>query len=112
MDLFLRFLAGGLVVSTFAILGDVLKPKSFGGLAGAAPSVALATISITVMKAGRDYAALEARWMVVGALAFLVYAYTVAQLLRRRKWPALRAAGVCLVAWFAVAGGLWYVVKS
>ena len=40
----IRFLIGGVVVSVFAIVGDVLKPKSFAGLFGAAPSVALATL--------------------------------------------------------------------
>jgi hypothetical protein len=32
-----RFLVGGIVVSAFAMLGDVLKPKSFAGLFGARP---------------------------------------------------------------------------
>jgi hypothetical protein len=35
------FFVGGVVVSLFAILGNPLKPKSFAGLFGAAPSVAL-----------------------------------------------------------------------
>jgi Protein of unknown function (DUF3147) len=38
-----RFLIGGLTVSIFSLIGDILKPKSFAGLFGAAPSVALAT---------------------------------------------------------------------
>ncbi|MET4787932.1 hypothetical protein ABIF64_000110 [Bradyrhizobium japonicum] len=28
----IRFLVGGIVVSAFSMLGDVLKPKSFAGL--------------------------------------------------------------------------------
>ena len=40
----LRFIVGGAIVSAFATLGDMLKPKSFAGLLGAAPSVALATL--------------------------------------------------------------------
>ena len=39
-----RFLVGGVVVSAFAMFGDVLRPKSFAGLFGAAPAVALATL--------------------------------------------------------------------
>ena len=42
----IRFLVGGVVVSAFAMLGDILRPKSFAGLFGAAPSVALATLGI------------------------------------------------------------------
>ena len=37
----IRFLVGGVVVSAFSMLGDLLRPKSFAGLFGAAPSVAL-----------------------------------------------------------------------
>jgi hypothetical protein len=50
-----RFLVGGVVVSAFAMLGDVLRPKSFAGLFGAAPSVALATLGIAVYRDGSDF---------------------------------------------------------
>ena len=36
MQLVFRFVIGGLVVSLFAVIGDVLKPKSFAGLFGSA----------------------------------------------------------------------------
>ena len=49
-----RFLIGGIVVSLFATLGDVLRPKSFAGLFGAAPSIALATIGLTIAKNVRN----------------------------------------------------------
>jgi hypothetical protein len=55
-ELFIRSVVGGTVVSFFAVLGDLLKPKSFAGLLGAAPSVALATLSLTVLKDGKAYA--------------------------------------------------------
>jgi hypothetical protein len=51
-----RFLLGGAVVSAFAMLGDVLRPKSFAGLFGAAPSVALATLGTAIFRHGVDYA--------------------------------------------------------
>jgi Protein of unknown function (DUF3147) len=47
-----RFVAGGLIVSLFAVLGDVLRPKSFAGLFGAAPSVALATFTPRLCQTG------------------------------------------------------------
>jgi hypothetical protein len=43
-----RFIVGGAVVSFFALLGDVLKLKSFPGLFGAEPWFALATLSLTI----------------------------------------------------------------
>jgi hypothetical protein len=57
----LRFLAGGIVVSAFAALGDTLRPKSFAGLFGAAPSIALATLLITLSQKGAVFAAVEGR---------------------------------------------------
>src|ERR1700691_1521459 len=76
-----RFLVGGIVVSLFATLGDVLKPKSFAGLFGAAPSVALATLGLTVFENGKVYAATEARSMIAGSAAFLIYAFLSCQLM-------------------------------
>jgi len=108
MDLVIRFIVGGLVVSCFALLGDVLQPKSFAGLLGAAPSIALATISLTVFKNGRAYAALEARSMILGAIAFLVYAAVVSVVLMRKKGSALATAALLLALWLGSAFGLWY----
>jgi hypothetical protein len=69
----IRFLIGGIAVSVFAVLGDLLKPKSFAGLFGAAPSIALATLGLTVASDGRHFAASEANSMIAGAIAFFVY---------------------------------------
>ena len=44
IEYILRFIGGGTIVSAFATLGIMLRPKSFAGLLGAAPSVALATL--------------------------------------------------------------------
>lgn len=51
-ELALRLFIGGAVVSAFAVLGDMLKPKSFAGLFGAAPSVALASIALAAAQHG------------------------------------------------------------
>jgi Protein of unknown function (DUF3147) len=67
MDMTLRFLIGGVVVSVFAILGDMLKPESLGGVFAAAPTIALATLVLTMHKHGGVYVATEARSMVAGA---------------------------------------------
>lgn len=108
-ELFIRFLIGGLFVSFFAVLGDVLKPKSFAGLFGAAPSIALATLSLTVAKQGSSYAATEARSMIAGAVAFFIYAALVSWLLRRHKARALIASSCSLVPWAATAFILWFL---
>jgi hypothetical protein len=107
-QLIIRFLAGGAIVSLFAALGDVVKPKSFAGLFGAAPSVALATLGLTVLTDGKAYAATEARSMIVGSGAFFVYAFLSCQLMMRFKVPAIFATVGTLVAWFAIAAGAWF----
>ena len=65
----LRFVAGGVAVSAFAALADTLRPKSFAGLFGAAPSIAVATLLITLSQKGPQFAAIEGRSMIVGAFA-------------------------------------------
>lgn len=106
MDYFLRFVIGGVVVSVFAVLGDVLRPKSFAGLFGAAPSVALATLGLAFWKHGGDYVAIEVRSMVLGAVALAAYSAAVCQLLMRADWPALRATLAAFAIWLVVAIGL------
>ena len=73
-QLIIRFVVGGAIVSAFALLGDLLHPKGFAGLFGAAPSVALATLTLTVASEGPVYAALEARSMIIGEVALVAYA--------------------------------------
>jgi hypothetical protein len=106
VDYALRFLIGGAIVSSFAILGDLLRPKSFAGLFGAAPSVALATLGLAFWKHGGDYVAIESRSMILGAVALAAYSFVVCQLLMRAKWSALSATTGALAVWIVVAVGL------
>ena len=102
----IRFLVGGAVVSAFAMLGDLLRPKSFAGLFGAAPSVALATLGIAVYQHGADYAALQAQGMIGGAIALAVYSVVVCHLLVRAKLRVTPATLLSLVVWLIVAFGV------
>ena len=99
----LRFLIGGVVVSAFAVVGDVLRPKSFAGLFGAAPTIALATLSLAFAKQGAGYAATEGRSMIIGAVALWLYSVAVCQLMQRWRFSAWAATSLALLAWFAVA---------
>jgi hypothetical protein len=106
-QLVFRFFVGGLIVSFFAVLGDVLKPKSFAGLFGAAPSVGLATLALTSISNGKMYAAVEARSMAAASAAFLVYACVCSRILIRWHWHAAQTTIVGLSLWFAVSLVLW-----
>jgi Protein of unknown function (DUF3147) len=108
-----RFLLGGLIVSIFALAGDLFKPKSFAGLFGAAPSVALATLILTLARHAHQYAAVEALSMIIGAAAFFVYAQAVTWVLLRRPMGAIKATLLLLPVWFAVAlGGWWLLLRQ
>lgn len=107
-EILLRMVVGGAIVSIFAMAGDVLKPKSFAGLFSAAPSVALATVALTVREHGTEYASIEGRSMILGAIAFFAYASVVSRLMIQRKWAALPTTVLALFIWFGVAFGLWY----
>jgi cbb3-type cytochrome oxidase subunit 1 len=110
-EILLRVLAGGVAVSLFALAGDLLEPKTFAGLFGAAPSVALATLTLAIVKDGREYASLEARSMILGTIAFSIYAVIVSRLLLRRKWPTLPVACLSITVWFIAAFGLFLAVR-
>jgi uncharacterized protein DUF3147 len=106
LEYLLRFIAGGVVVSAFAVVGDILQPKSFAGLFGAAPSIALATILITLSQKGAPFVAVEGRSMIVGAFALAAYSWRVCVLLKKLTISSLTATILALVVWFAVALGI------
>jgi hypothetical protein len=91
------------------MLGDLLRPKSFAGLFGAAPSVALATLAIAIVQHGPPYAAVQTRSMAIGAVALAVYSVLVCHILMRAHLHALAATLVALVGWLVIAGGLYYL---
>jgi hypothetical protein len=107
MEYIVRFLIGGLIVSIFAVIADVLRPKGFAGLFGAAPSVALATLGLTLASEGKLYAAVEARSMVAGATAFLFYTVGCVYFIGVRRHRATRTTFALLAIWGIGAFVLW-----
>lgn len=110
-ELITRFVVGGAIVSMFAVIAEVCRPKSFAGLFGAAPSVALTTIGIAIAQHGKDYAAREARSMVFGALAFLIYAAVASWILMRYKSRVLVTTVGLLPLWLAASLAFWFIAS-
>jgi len=108
-ELVARFLIGGMVVSAFAIFADVVKPKTFAGLFSAAPSVALATLGLAVASKGHEYAALEGRSMIAGAIAFLVYASCAKLMVMHCKIGAGLVTLGLLPVWGGVSFLIWFL---
>jgi hypothetical protein len=95
----------------FATIAEVCRPKSFAGLFGAAPSVALTTLGIAIAQHGKDYAATESRSMVFGAMAFLLYAAVASWVLMRYKTRALATTSALLPLWLGASLALWWVAS-
>ena len=92
------------MVSLFALLGDVLKPKTLAGVFGGAPSVALATLALTSLKHGPGYLAREGQAMLVGGVAVLAYVLALRSLLARYQRVSAWALALPLwVVWIGVA---------
>lgn len=108
-ELVLRFVLGGAIVSLFAVISDMIQPKTYAGLFGAAPSVGLASFGIVFATHGGARAALDGRSMLAGAVALLGYSLAVKYLVMHRRWPTLPAAGVLILLWLAIAFALWAV---
>lgn len=110
LELGARFIIGGLVVSAFAVIGDILRPKTFAGIFGGSPSVALATLGLTFAAHGGSYAGIEGRSMLAGALALVVYSLVVGEAIFHWKGSSLVTAATGWLAWAAVGFGLWGLV--
>jgi hypothetical protein len=105
-ELLVRFVVGGCLVSLFALGGDLVKPKTFAGLFGAAPSVAIGGLAIAMVSHGGAYVATEGRSMVIGAVAMGAYSLGCAWVVRLEKLPSWAGVALLWTAWLAAAFGL------
>jgi len=109
-DLALRFVIGGAIVSVFAAVAQVVRPRTFSGLFGAAPSVAIATLALAFARQGSEVVAIEARWMLVGTAAMLASCSICVPLCRASRVPIWLSALAAWLVWLVVALGLHAVV--
>jgi uncharacterized membrane protein (GlpM family) len=99
---------GGLFVVVFALLGEVVAPKRFAGLFSAAPSVALANLSVTLVDKGSHDARQNTIGMIVGALALIVFCVVARPAVARFR--AATGSMIACGAWLVVAGGGYLAV--
>lgn len=92
---------GGLLVVAFAMLAETLSPKRFAGVFAAAPSVALASLLVSVLAKGPKDAADDCAGMVAGAAGFVAYCLVAPPSMSR--WGSRKGAGAALGAWLAAA---------
>jgi uncharacterized membrane protein (GlpM family) len=106
--LFLKALASGVLVVAFSLIAEVVRPKSFAGLFGAAPSIAIVSLIIVESSKGAHAARAQSFAMIFGALALACYCITATGAVAR--FGARRGSIAAFAAWFAVAGASWGLV--
>jgi uncharacterized membrane protein (GlpM family) len=110
MPIVLRFFVGGLFVVLFSVLGETFKPKSFAGIFGAAPSIALAGLILCFTEHGERDTLLMVHSMSFGAISLLLYCVSLEVLLRRTRVTPWLSAALLWIEWLATAWGFYRVV--
>jgi uncharacterized membrane protein (GlpM family) len=105
--LLVRVVAGGALVVAFSMLADMLKPKMFAGLFGAAPSVATASLLVSGLAMGPAKDAQYATGMIAGAIGLVVYSAAAALLVKHIG--AVAGSVVAWVAWLVPAAVIYLV---
>jgi hypothetical protein len=105
--LVVRVLAGGALVSAFAVAADALRPKMFAGLFAGAPSVAMVSLLVTGLAMGAADDGKLAAGMTAGAVGLVFYALTAALLVRHMT--ALVGSALAWAAWLFPAGAVYMV---
>lgn len=104
----LKGLAAGAIVVAFAVAGEVLRPRGLAGVSSGAPSVALASLTITVLATGTASARDQALGMLVGAFALVVWCLSGVEAVKR--FGARAGSAIATTAWLVVALGGWAAV--
>jgi hypothetical protein len=103
-----KSMLGGLAVVGFSLLGQAGHPKRFAGLFAAAPSVAVASLALTVAVKGPATTVPYAQGMLIGSAGMLAYCLVSLYLIERLH--ALLGSVLAWLAWLVVAGGLYLAV--
>ena len=111
MELVLRFVLGGAIVSLFAAVGEVWKPKTFAGIFGSAPSVALATLGIAFATHDGPWVAIACRSMIAGSVGLAVYGAACAWIARRGGLPIWLGALAAWGTWGAATAAVWLAAR-
>jgi len=108
LTLLVKAVNGGLFVVLFAVIGEVLVPRRFSGVFAAAPSVALANLTVIGFTKGTHVIGVEGAGMAVGAVALVVACLAGGWFVAR--WKALRGSIAVCATWLVVAVGGYAVV--
>ncbi len=104
----LRGLVGGSLVVVFALVAEIVDPKAFAGLFATAPSVAIASLAITVIFETAEKARQASTGMVVGGIGMAACCVVAVGAIPRLKatWGSVASVG----GWGLVALGTYWAV--
>ncbi len=106
-SLALKALVGGALVVVFSLVGESIRPRRLAGVTSAAPSIALASLAITLVASGVASARSLSLGMIAGAIALTAWCLVGATLVRR--FGALKGSAGATGVWCVVAFALWAV---
>lgn len=109
LEYIIRFVVGGLLVCSFALISQLCKPKQFAGIFSAAPSVLLAGLIITLFTKGTSHAILTVEGAIAGAIGLIAYCIAATPAIKHMK--TLPGSLLSLVAWFLVAVGTFALLR-
>ena len=108
IPLLVKGVLGGTFVVVFAVLSEMLDPKSLSGILGAAPSIACGALVVIAATDGVSAARTESISMIAGAAGMIAYCIVAIYLVDRLG--ALGGSAAALVAWTGTAALGWAVL--
>ncbi len=99
--------AGGVLVVLFALLGEVIRPRSLAGITSGAPSVAAAGLVVTLLSSGAMMAWNLSLGMIAGAMGLVAWCLVGADAVKR--FGGIKGSLATTAVWFVVAFALWAV---
>lgn len=107
LTILVKGLVGGVLVVLFALIGEVIRPRSLAGLTSSAPSVATAGLLVTLLTSGALMAWDLSLGMIAGAGSLVVWCLIGATAVAR--FGSIKGASLATIAWFGTAAVLWAV---
>ncbi|HEY6471003.1 MAG TPA: DUF3147 family protein [Candidatus Dormibacteraeota bacterium] len=105
LTILFKGLVGGALVVLFALIGEAIRPRSLAGLTSSAPSVATASLLVTLLTSGALMAFDLALGMIAGAVGLVVWCLVGARTVDRLG--SVRGATVATALWFVTVAVLW-----
>ncbi len=107
LTILVKGLVGGALVVLFALIGEVIRPRSLAGLTSSAPSIATASLLVTLLTSGALMAWNLSLGMIAGAVGLV--AWCLAGIRPVDQFGSVRGAAVATLVWFGTVAVLWAI---